>query len=167
MNVSTPYFYQDISTPVGIISLVVSDDGVHVVGWGPTDVAAWQLRGIIMVDDEHRFLEKAEIQLGEYFRGERHVFDMPLHPSGTAFQQSVWTALQDIPFGTTVSYRTLAERLNRPTSFRAVAQAIGANPIAIIVPCHRVIGSNGSLTGFAGGLVAKRTLLELENVAIL
>ena len=104
------------------------------------------------------------MQLSEYFRGERKDFDVPLDSQGTPFQKIVWDALTEIPFGATISYRQLAERVGKPTSFRAVAQAVGANPIAIVVPCHRVIGSDGSLTGFAGGLEAKKTLLTLEGV---
>ena len=102
-------------------------------------------------------------QLGEYFAGERTAFSLPLAPSGTAFQQAVWSALGSIPFGDTLSYGALAARLGRPGAARAVGLANGSNPIAIIIPCHRVIGADGSLTGYGGGLPRKRWLLEHEG----
>ena len=101
-------------------------------------------------------------QLDEYFRGDRRDFDLPLHVPGTQFQMRVWTALQRIPCGTTTSYARLAESLGQPTATRAVARANGDNRIAIVIPCHRVIGSDGSLVGYGGGLWRKRKLLELE-----
>lgn len=104
-------------------------------------------------------------QLGEYFAGERHTFDLPLAPAGTPFQLAVWAALRTIPYGETVSYGELAQRLRRPNGARAVGLANGTNPLPIIVPCHRVIGADGSLTGFGGGLSIKRALLSLEGAA--
>lgn len=101
-------------------------------------------------------------QLAEYFAGERTAFDLPLHLIGTAFQRRVWTALLDIPCGETRSYGELAESLDAPGAARAVGLANGQNPVSIIVPCHRVIGANGSLTGYGGGLPAKRWLLDHE-----
>ena len=108
-------------------------------------------------------LEKARQQLDEYFLGIRRSFEVPLHPVGTDFQKKVWNALLDIPYGETRSYKEIAQNIGSPNSVRAVAGAIGANGISILIPCHRVIGSNRSLTGFAGGLEAKRILLELET----
>ena len=108
-------------------------------------------------------IQRTKQQLNEYFAGERSAFDIPLHPVGTDFQQRVWRALSEIPFGQTRSYKDIALRVGNLKGIRAVAQAIGANGISILIPCHRVIGSNHSLTGFAGGLQAKRTLLEIEN----
>lgn len=108
-------------------------------------------------------IEAAELQLDEYFWRKRREFSIPLLFVGTDFQKMVWNELLRIPFGTTVSYAEIACRIGRPTAVRAVANANGANPIAIFVPCHRVIGSNGTLTGYAGGLLAKRFLLELEG----
>lgn len=102
-------------------------------------------------------------QLAEYFAGRRTRFDLRIAPRGTEFQQSVWSALRAIAPGTTTSYGEVARRIGRPTATRAVAQACGANPIAIVVPCHRVIGADGSLTGFGGGLALKRRLLHLEG----
>ncbi len=107
-------------------------------------------------------LEQAAGQLEDYFIGGREIFDLPLVMVGSAFQKKVWQALLEIPFGTTVSYLELSGRLGDPKAIRAVAAANGANALAIIVPCHRVIGSNGKLTGYAGGLAAKRKLLRLE-----
>ena len=110
-------------------------------------------------------LERAEHELEEYLAGKRKAFDIPLLMAGTDFQKSVWQTLLTIPFGMTVSYLDIANQIGNPRGVRAVAQAIGSNPLAIFVPCHRVMGSNGSLTGFAGGLDAKRFLLELEKGA--
>jgi methylated-DNA-[protein]-cysteine S-methyltransferase len=102
-------------------------------------------------------------QLHEYFRLERHEFDLPLAPRGTPFQQMVWAALQAIPYGATITYRELAERIGRPEAVRAVGRANATNPIPIIIPCHRVIGSDGTLTGYGGGLDMKERLLRLEG----
>ncbi len=102
-------------------------------------------------------------QLGEYFAGERRRFELPLAPQGTEFQRRVWRALTEIPYGKTVSYGELARRIGKPSAPRAVGLANGANPLPIIVPCHRVIGADGSLTGFGGGLPIKRKLLALEG----
>lgn len=101
-------------------------------------------------------------QLGEYFAGERRRFDLPLAPRGTEFQRRVWRALMEIPYGETISYGELARRIGQPTASRAVGLANGANPLPVIVPCHRVIGADGTLTGFGGGLPIKRKLLALE-----
>jgi methylated-DNA-[protein]-cysteine S-methyltransferase len=114
--------------------------------WEPADEAFAEVRG----------------QLAEYFAGERTVFDVPLEMAGSPFQRRVWRALQDIPYGTTTSYGEIARRICAQADPRAVGQANGSNPIAVIVPCHRVIGADGSLTGYGGGLERKRLLLELE-----
>lgn len=108
-------------------------------------------------------IDEAKIQLDEYFAGARREFDVPLLFTGTDFQQKVWNALLAIPYGQTVSYGDMARQIGRPGAVRAVANANGANAISIFVPCHRVIGSNGALTGYAGGLEAKEFLLKLEN----
>jgi methylated-DNA-[protein]-cysteine S-methyltransferase len=107
--------------------------------------------------------DKAIEQLREYLAGSREDFDLPLDPAGTAFQREVWFALAKIPYGRTESYRWLAERVGRPTATRAVGATNGRNPIPIVLPCHRVIGSDGSLTGYGGGLPLKRALLDLEH----
>lgn len=106
-------------------------------------------------------------QLDEYFAGRREVFDLALAPRGTPFQQQVWQALQRIPFGHTWSYAQLAQHIDNPKAIRAVGTANGANPISILIPCHRVIGSNGTLTGYAGGLERKQALLQLEGAWLL
>ncbi len=108
-------------------------------------------------------LKKAVCQFQEYFEGNRTQFDLKLNPSGTPFQQKVWTALQEVPFGKTLSYMALSKRLGDPKAIRAVAAANGKNPLWIVVPCHRIIGSNGDLVGYAGGLHRKKWLLEHES----
>ena len=108
-------------------------------------------------------LERATVQLGEYFRGERTGFDLPLAPAGTPFQLAVWQALRDIPYAATINYGQLAARVGNPRASRAVGLANGRNPISIVVPCHRVIGADGTLTGYGGGLERKRALLDLER----
>lgn len=108
-------------------------------------------------------LNETRVQLEEYFSGKRKHFDLPLAATGTPFQQSVWRALCQIPFGETWSYQQLADAIGNPKAVRAVGLANGKNPISVIVPCHRVIGKNGSLTGYAGGVEIKRELLQLEH----
>ncbi|WP_033294237.1 methylated-DNA--[protein]-cysteine S-methyltransferase [Amycolatopsis jejuensis] len=112
--------------------------------------------------DDRPFTE-AKRQLDEYFTGTRTAFDLPLALRGTPFQVTVWRALLEIPYGETTTYRELAESIGRPTAFRAVGLANGKNPISIVVPCHRVLGSDGTLTGYAAGLDCKRRLLDLEQ----
>lgn len=109
-------------------------------------------------------LDTAKAQLGEYFQGTRKHFDLPLHPSGTAFQQKVWDALRMIPYGETRSYKEIAIQIQNPKGCRAVGMANNRNPIMIVIPCHRVIGSNGTLVGYAGGLKVKEWLLEHEKM---
>jgi methylated-DNA-[protein]-cysteine S-methyltransferase len=106
---------------------------------------------------------RAASQLRDYFAGARTRFDLPLAPNGTAFQQDVWSAIRDVPFGQTISYAELARRCGRPSAVRAAGAATGRNPMTIIVPCHRIVGTGGALTGYAGGLDRKRALLELES----
>jgi len=113
-------------------------------------------------EDRETFTEVIR-QLTEYFAGERKTFTLELDPPGTEFQRSVWAELREIPYGETISYKQLAERIRKPKAVRAVGAANGANPIPIIIPCHRVIGHDGGLTGFGGGLPLKKRLLELES----
>ncbi|WP_108666467.1 methylated-DNA--[protein]-cysteine S-methyltransferase [Euzebya rosea] len=108
-------------------------------------------------------IRRVRIQLEEYFTGDREAFDVPLAPAGTPFQLTVWRALRDIPYGETIDYGELARRIGRPTASRAVGAANGRNPISIVVPCHRVIGSTGTLTGYGGGVERKQALLDLEQ----
>lgn len=116
------------------------------------------------IEQRTDFLENVIIQLDQYFQQERTVFDIPLYFAGTNFQQQVWHELIQIPYGKTMSYLALSKKLNNENAIRAVASANGANAISIIVPCHRIIGSDGNLIGYAGGLQAKKKLLELEQV---
>ena len=111
-------------------------------------------------------LERAAEELGEYFAGARRVFTVPLAPAGTPFQRLVWDALREIPYGTTATYGEIAARIGRPGAARAVGSANHHNPLSIFVPCHRVLGANGALTGYAGGLEAKRKLLAIEGVRL-
>jgi len=152
-----------IESPVGLLLLVASDDGLRALLW-----PGWSERVPVGTIDggEHDpggVLDAAASQLAEYFAGTRTEFDLPLDPVGSPFQQSAWDALRTIPFGETVSYGEQARRLGDIRKARAVGAANGKNPISIIVPCHRVVGSNGSLTGFGGGIANKAWLLDHER----
>ncbi len=116
-----------------------------------------------IVNGKHPFLSQLIAELDEYFEGERKVFTVPLHPQGTDFQKMVWNSLQQIPFGVTRSYKQQSRFIGNPDAIRAVASANGKNPIAIVIPCHRVIGEDGSLTGYAAGITRKRWLLDHER----
>ena len=133
-------------------------------GWHRSATEARLKRGLkaVFVEKDHKIIEAARKQLDEYFSHERQRFDIPLLFVGTAFQKSVWQALLTIPYGATVSYADIARQIGMPNAVRAVANANGANAISIFAPCHRVIGSDRTLTGYGGGLTAKRFLLELE-----
>jgi len=147
--------YTYVDTPIGSI-LIAGDETaiveIHFAGAEPQP--DWTRHPAA--------LREAANQLRAYFAGERQTFDLPLAPRGTEFQQSVWSALQKIPYGETTTYSTIAERIGRPAAIRAVGAANGANPIPIVIPCHRVIGASGGLTGFGGGLPVKRWLLDHE-----
>ena len=152
----------EIDSPVGPLLLAGSARGLRQLhfrgGPGAAAVPAhWRA--------DPQALQAAATQLREYFAGTRRVFEVPLDLRGTPFQLAVWRALQQIPYGVTTSYGLLARELGRPQGARAVGLANGANPVPIIVPCHRVIGANGTLTGFGGGLPVKRALLQLEGAA--
>jgi methylated-DNA-[protein]-cysteine S-methyltransferase len=151
-----------MDSPVGVLTVVATDDGIRAILW-PDDDPARVPAGESTGAADHPVLAAAVTQLAEYFAGERKDFDLPLDPVGTRFQQQAWTALREIPYGETVSYGEQAERLGDKNKARAVGAANGKNPISIVVPCHRVIGSSGSLTGFAGGLDAKNWLLDHER----
>jgi len=156
------YVYKLMYSPVGRLTLVGSDDGLAAVLWENDRPARVRLT-IDAEDDRHPILVEAERQLREYFEGRRTSFALPIDPAGTAFQQKVWQALLTIPFGETRSYAQVARQVGNPTAVRAVGAANGRNPLSIVAPCHRVIGSNGALTGFAGGLETKKYLLSMEN----
>ena len=154
-------FYKDMKSPVGKLKLVASSNALVAVLWvqgRPNRVKLDEMK----FDPRHRVLIETERQLTEYFSGTRTEFDLPLQPEGSEFQKKVWQALREIPFGKTRSYLDLAKALGSTKAVRAVGAANGKNPLSIVVPCHRVIGSDGSLTGFAGGLEAKANLLALE-----
>ena len=148
-------------SPVGVLRLAADASGLRLIEF--PDPRHPVTAGDDWEEGDNAVLASTRAQLGEYFAGRRRTFDLPLAPDGTAFQCSVWMALRAIPYGATISYRALAERIGRPSAMRAVGAANGRNPLPIVVPCHRVIGADGSLTGFGGGLPTKRFLLELEG----
>jgi methylated-DNA-[protein]-cysteine S-methyltransferase len=149
-------------SPVGDLTLVASDAGLVAVLWENDRPDRVRLGPTVAAPD-HLVLREAQRQLTAYFAGELSHFTVPLDPRGTEFQRSVWAALLTIPFGETRSYADIARQIGRPTAARAVGAANGRNPISIIAPCHRVIGSNGAMTGFAGGIAAKEKLLAFER----
>ncbi len=151
-----------IESPVGMLTLVAGDAGLVAILWQDDDPMRVRL-GDRIEDRDHPVLADAARQLADYFAGTRRAFDLPLDFRGTAFQCSVWAALLTIPYGETRSYGAIAAQLGCPGAARAVGAANGRNPISIVAPCHRVIGSTGRLTGFAGGLAAKARLLALEQ----
>ena len=151
-----------IPSPVGPLTLVASDAGLTAILW-ENDRPGRVRIGAMADAPDHPVLVEAARQIAEYFAGKRTAFELPLHFHGTDFQKLVWTALLAIPFGETRSYGQIARAIGRPTASRAVGAANGRNPISIVAPCHRVIGSNGALTGFAGGLAAKELLLRIEQ----
>jgi methylated-DNA-[protein]-cysteine S-methyltransferase len=155
--------YTRLESPIGELLLVGDDHALH-------GLHMQEGRTAVSVHPEWRPADEpfADVrrQLSEYFAGERRDFDVPLAMAGTPFQRSVWGALREIRYGETTSYGELARRLGRPSATRAVGLANGRNPIAVIVPCHRVVGSDGSLTGYGGGLERKRLLLELEGAPL-
>ena len=157
------YYYCDSATPVGNLRFIASDQGLAAILWendNPNRVRATS----DVEDPNHPVLVETRRQLTEYFNGKRQQFSLDLDPIGTEFQKQVWAELRKIPFGETISYAELAVRIGNPKASRAVGAANGKNPISIVIPCHRVIGSSGKLTGFAGGLETKSKLLHLEGI---
>jgi methylated-DNA-[protein]-cysteine S-methyltransferase len=154
--------YKTIPSPVGELILVARDTKLAAILWENERLNRVRL-GPLEEDSQHPILKETERQLMEYFAGQRRHFELELDFAGTEFQVRVWQALLTIPFGETRSYRDIAIQVGQPTAVRAVGAANGRNPISIIAPCHRVIGTSGSLTGFAGGLAAKQFLLSLEG----
>lgn len=156
-------YYTEHSSPLGTLLLAATEHGLcglyfdrhrHFKG-----ARNW------LRNDRHHYLLQAARELDEYFAGERRAFDLPLDLSGTPFQHAVWRALQALAFGSTTSYRSIAQHAGNPDAIRAAGTAIGRNPVSIIVPCHRVLGAAGALCGYAGGLERKRYLLALEKEA--
>ncbi|MGM9428253.1 methylated-DNA--[protein]-cysteine S-methyltransferase [Hydrogenophaga sp. MI9] len=166
MNTPNPCLQKVVATPLGDLRLLASPQGlagtwfVHDQRHGPSAerLASWP------TVEQHPVLDDAARQIAAYFQGKRPRFAIPLDlAQGTAFQQDVWRALLEIPAGQTTSYGALARHIGRPNAVRAVGAAVGRNPLSIVVPCHRVLGANGALTGYAGGLERKRALLLLES----
>ena len=165
MNTTEPLTATVVDSPLGELTVIVSAAGVRAVTWpgDGTDRVPAVGDATPVGTGEVALAEATRAQLDEYFAGERTEFDLPLDPVGTEFQLAAWEALRTIPFARTVSYAEQAERLGDRGKARAVGAANGRNPISIIVPCHRVVGSTGALTGFAGGMEAKRFLLDHER----
>lgn len=153
-----------IESPIGPLTLLADDKGLTQIFFANQDMASTGLTSdeIPEAPDDPVLITTAA-QLGEYFAGERTTFELPLHLEGTNFEREAWRALATIPYGETTSYAHQAEVIGRPAAIRAVGGANGRNPIPIVLPCHRVVGSDGSLTGFGGGLAIKRWLLDLES----
>ncbi|OJW47092.1 MAG: hypothetical protein BGO67_10300 [Alphaproteobacteria bacterium 41-28] len=157
------YSYKIIESPIGMLKLVASNKGLAGILW--ENDKSWRIPHLkdAIEDNIHPVLLEAERQLSEYFIGTCKKFDLPLDFVGSEFTQKVWAALLSIPYGETRTYGQIAKQIGEPTKARAVGMANSKNPIAIVAPCHRVIGANGKLTGFAGGLKAKAYLLRLES----
>lgn len=162
-------FVKHYSSPCGDILLSATENALYQCDWEGKPCAEHNTNIILSKLNARQcfgtteILNRAAIQLDEYFERKRKTFDLPIALTGTAFQKAVWKTLLEIPYGRTATYKDIAMKIGKPQGARAVAQAIGANKLAIIVPCHRIIGSNGSLTGFAGGLKAKSFLLKTEG----
>jgi len=156
-------YFEVIESPVGLLTIVADDTGLRAVVFGKS---VYTLPGSPSPELGRRVVHETVRQLRAYFDAKLVQFDLPLKPEGTSFQLTVWRELQKIPYGTVISYGELARRIGKPKSSRAVGAANGSNPIPIIIPCHRVIGSNGKLTGYGGGVPIKEALLQLENVRL-
>jgi methylated-DNA-[protein]-cysteine S-methyltransferase len=154
-------FYQYMDSPVDPLLLAADEEGLLLIEFHTPRHPMSRLQD--WVEGDNPILEATRKQLDEYFTGSRKEFDLPLSPQGTPFQKEVWHTLATIPYGHTISYAQLAQRVGKPTAMRAVGAANGRNPLPIVLPCHRVIGADGSLTGFGGGLPTKQFLLQLEG----
>ncbi len=161
----TAVLFDTVSTPLG--RLVLASDGAALTGtwfdrqrYQPPMDANWVRRPDVPV------LRQAAVELSEYFAGHRTRFELALEPAGTPFQRAVWEAIASVPYGETIAYRDLAARAGRPACIRAAGAATGRNPLSIVIPCHRIVGVDGSLTGYAGGLPRKRSLLALERATM-
>ncbi|ADP11985.1 Methylated-DNA-(Protein)-cysteine S-methyltransferase [Erwinia sp. Ejp617] len=156
------FCYKKMHSPLGELTLVASQISLVAVMWADARLPGARFPSLDM-EPRHAILTEAERQLQQYFTGRLQQFDLPLEFVGTSFQKQVWAALIAIPYGETRSYRQIAQQIGHPAAVRAVGAANGRNPLPIVAPCHRVIGSNGKLTGFAGGLASKAFLLRLED----
>lgn len=170
MTGSSDYTITTLPAPLGALQAICSEEGVFSLAFLDRDSTPRQRENLRKTDPEARITEgenavsrALKAQLAAYFAGELRVFDLPLNARGTPFQQQVWAVLRDIPYGQTWSYRDQAARVGRPNAVRAVASANARNPIALVIPCHRVIASDGQLAGYGGGLPRKAFLLELEQ----
>jgi methylated-DNA-[protein]-cysteine S-methyltransferase len=157
------HYTTTMDSRIGKLTLVATDLGLRAVKWPNEREGRLSMPPELISTEDHPVLQVAVLQLEEYFAGSRTSFDLPLDLRGTEFQQLAWRALASIPYGETTSYGVQAERIGRPRAVRAIGAANGRNPISIILPCHRVVGANGSLTGFAGGIETKRELLAFEK----
>jgi methylated-DNA-[protein]-cysteine S-methyltransferase len=164
-NIAPRHVYKRMQSPVGTLTLVATDEGLAAILWENDRPLRVRLN-LEAEENGHPVLVETERQLEEYFAGRRTQFALKLDVSGTPFQRKVWNALLTIPFGETRSYRQIAEQIGNPQAVRAVGGANGRNPLSIVAPCHRVVGSTGALTGFAGGLDVKARLLALEGVDV-
>jgi methylated-DNA-[protein]-cysteine S-methyltransferase len=162
MSSTAPLYSTVHRTPVGALTLIASDRGLRAILWENADPDRAGIHTRLTRRADHPILQRTGAQLDEYFAGKRTAFDIPLDLEGTRFQLSAWHALADIPYGATTTYGQQARALGTPNAARAVGAANGANPVCIVLPCHRVIGANGSLTGFGGGLAIKQWLLDHE-----
>ncbi len=149
-------FYYIYETTIGRLQIFADSEYI-------TGISFFEKKIPNAIEKETFLIKKMRSELEEYFNGKRKSFEVPIKPSGTSFQQTVWKALLEIPYGKTCSYKQIAEIIGKPTACRAVGMANNRNPIPIIIPCHRVVGANGDLTGYAGGLDVKRKLLQIEN----
>jgi methylated-DNA-[protein]-cysteine S-methyltransferase len=164
-SIEPRHVYKRMHSPVGTLTLVATEKGLAAILWDNDRPRRVRLN-IEAEENGHPVLIETERQLAEYFAGRRKQFALKLDVSGTAFQRKVWGALLTIPFGETRSYRQIATQIGNPRAVRAVGAANGRNPVSIVTPCHRVVGSTGALTGFAGGLDVKARLLALEGAAV-
>ncbi len=173
MNHRSFLYYDSFETPVGPITVLANDEGVCRIDYGHSQermafFQTWKkkhlLKGELVYEPDHPYVKQAIKEIDEFFNGDRREFSVPLNCYGTEFQRKVWrNLLHTIPFGETRTYKDIAESLASPKAVRAVGGAVNKNPFAIVVPCHRVIGSNGKLVGYAGGLDKKQQLLDLEK----
>ena len=161
-------YIDTVPTPIGLLEIIIDDHFLFRISFPDSENSSTVCKQnpvICPPPDDHPLLCRVKVQLSEYFQGSRQKFDLPLCPESTDFQQAVWKCMLDIPYGETRTYGEIAEALGNRNKARAVGGAANKNPLPMVIPCHRVVGNSGSLTGFAGGLEVKRFLLELEKKA--
>lgn len=162
-NQPSSMVFARMDSPIGQLTVLADNQGITEIRFPNHETSAPPALSLHNGDCPHRFIEEAIAQLQAYFAGQLTTFDLSLHPAGTEFQKTVWAQLQKVRYGTTASYGAVAAAIGKPRACRAVGMANSRNPIPIVVPCHRIIGSNGALTGFTGGLDIKRWLLAHER----